>query len=106
MAGPSRKGPWGSVMHGREGGRYKVTGEVLSVDPGRSVTFTWAWHDEDDQRGDESEVTFSVASDGSGGTDFVMLHRGLPDDDSANNHQEGWTSSLTKLLAYADLQKV
>lgn len=100
----SRKGPWGSVMHGSEGGRYKVTGEVVSVNPGKSVTFTWAWHDEDDQRGDESEVTFSVDSDGNGGTEFVMLHRGLPDDDSANNHEEGWTSSLIKLAAHAELQ--
>ena len=97
----SKPGPWGSVMLGSEGARYKVTGEVLSVEPGKSVTFTWAWHDDDDQRGAESEVTFSVADDGNGGTEFVMLHRGLPDDDSASNHDSGWTSSFQKLEAYA-----
>ncbi|OAO04429.1 hypothetical protein A8B75_07360 [Sphingomonadales bacterium EhC05] len=98
----TRLGPWGSVMHGDEGATYKVTGQVLAIEEGQSVSFTWAWHDEADVRGDESRVTFSVYADGKGGTDFVMLHSGLPDDDSANNHEDGWTSSLVKLIAYAE----
>lgn len=98
----SRPGSWGSVMHGSEGSRYKVTGEVLSVIQDKAVTFTWAWHDENDVRGDESQVTFSVQDDGKGGTDFLMVHSGLPDDDSTDNHQGGWTSSFVKLVAYAD----
>lgn len=98
----SRPGPWMSIMKNSEGGIYKVTGEVLSVEHGKSVSFTWAWHDDDDKRGHESEVHFAVKSDGKGGTDFTMLHRNLPDDDSAQNHESGWTSSLTKLERYAE----
>ena len=44
----SKAGPWFSVMANAEGGRYKVTGEVLAVDPPNSVEFSWAWHDEND----------------------------------------------------------
>ncbi len=98
----SRAGPWMSIMKNSEGGIHKVTGEVLSVEQGKSVTFTWAWHDDDDQRGHDSEVRFEVHSDGNGGTDFVMLHSNLADDDSAQNHESGWGSSLAKLERYAD----
>ena len=93
----TRKGSWGSVMHGEEGGRYKVTGEVLSIEEGRSVTFSWAWHDEDDARGHESQVCFSIEGDGSGGTNFTMSHSGLPDEDEAENHKSGWSPAFDKL---------
>ena len=32
-----------------------------------------------------------------GGTEFVLTHEGLPDEDSRANHRLGWTSSLGKL---------
>lgn len=98
----TKPGPWDSVMLGEGDARYKVTGEVLTVEPEQSVTFTWAWHDDDDQRGAESTVHFSVVSDGQGGTNFTMLHSGLADDDAKDNHQGGWTSSFNKLERYAD----
>ena len=96
----SRTGPWMSVMQNAEGQRYKVSGQVTSVDAPNSVGFTWAWHDENDQRGAESHVMFELASDGNGGTTFTLHHRNLPDD-AADNHELGWTSSLRKLEALA-----
>jgi uncharacterized protein YndB with AHSA1/START domain len=93
----TRPGAWVSVMVNAEGGRHKVSGEVLEVDPPNKVEFTWAWHDENDQRGHESRVRFEVAPDGRGGADFVLIHSGLQDDESAANHKMGWTSSLKKL---------
>jgi uncharacterized protein YndB with AHSA1/START domain len=86
-----------SVMINAEGGRYKVSGEVIQVDPPRSVEFTWGWHDENDARGHESQVRFEVEPNGSGGTLFRLIHSGLADDESAANHNEGWTSCLRKL---------
>lgn len=91
------KGPWGSTMVNPEGGRYKVTGEVIAIDPPQSVELTWAWHDENDARGHESKVRFEVASDGAGGTNFSLIHSGLADEESVTNHNMGWTSSLKKL---------
>ena len=90
-------GPWMSVMANNEGGRYKVSGEVLSVDPPNSVELSWAWHDENDERGHESKVRFEVQSDDNGGTRFTLTHSDLADDESVANHNQGWTSSLVKL---------
>jgi len=93
----SRPGTWSSTMVNAEGGKYKVSGEVLHADPPRRVEFTWGWHDEQDVRGHESRVRFDIAENLGGGTRFVLTQTGLPDDESAFNHNEGWTSSLRKL---------
>jgi len=84
-------------MTNAEGDRYKVTGEVLALDPPNSVEFTWGWHDENDNRGHESRVRFEVTPDGVEGSLFKLQHTGLPDDEAATNHNTGWTSSLRKL---------
>lgn len=93
----TQPGPWVSVMTNAEGGRYKVSGEVLSVDPPREVRFTWGWHDDTDRRGPESRVRFAVEPLDDGGAMFKLTHSDLPDDESAKNHEGGWTSSLRKL---------
>lgn len=92
----TRVGPWFSVMVNPEGKRFKVSGHVTHVDPPTSVGFTWAWHDENDRRGAESHVTLKVTATDRG-AHLVIDHRGLPDSEAAQNHTEGWTSSLRKL---------
>ena len=92
----TRPGPWRSTMVNAEGKTYKVSGEVLAVDPPNSVEFTWGWHDDKDERGHSSTVRFDVKPAGSG-AQFTLTHSGLPDDESAGNHNQGWTSSLRKL---------
>lgn len=98
----SRAGPWSSVMVNKDGGRYKVSGEVVKVDPPRSVEFTWGWHDDDDQRGHNSRVRFEISGDSAGGTRFLLIHSELADEDSVSNHNMGWTSSLVKLEKLAN----
>ena len=93
----SRLGPWSSVMVNADGGRYKVTGEVISIDPPRSVEFTWAWHDDNDVRGHESKVRFEISPMKEGGVEFALIHSGLESEESIKNHNEGWTSSFVKL---------
>lgn len=92
-----KTGPWMSVMTGAEGQRHKVSGQVTHVDPPNSVGFTWAWHDEDDKRGNKSHVTIKLAPGANGGTRFELSHVDLASDDAAANHEKGWTSSLRKL---------
>ncbi|MEO1107027.1 MAG: SRPBCC domain-containing protein [Pseudomonadota bacterium] len=94
----SRTGPWYSVMQNAEGQQYKVSGHVTHVDPPNSVGFTWGWHDDQDQRGAESHVTFTVTASGAGSR-LVLDHRELADAEAAANHTKGWTSSLRKLEA-------
>lgn len=97
-----RKGPWFSVMTNAQGQRYKVSGHVTHVDPPNSIGFTWAWHDENDRRGVESHVTIRLVPAQNGGTDFSLTHVDLPDDDTAANHEQGWTSCLRKLERLAN----
>ncbi len=92
-----KPGPWMSVMMNSEGQRYKVSGQVTKVEPPHLVGFTWAWHDEEDRRGVESHVTIRLVPASNGGTDFELRHVDLPSDDVAENHVQGWTSSLLKL---------
>lgn len=99
----TRPGPWYSVMQNGEGQRYKVSGHVTHVDPPKTVGFTWAWHDDSDARGAESHVSFTVTADGAGGSVFVLDHRDLGDDEAAQNHEAGWTSSLRKLEVAATI---
>ena len=92
----TRTGAWGSVMINGEGGRYKVTGQVTHVDPPRSVGFTWAWHDDEDRRGHESNVTFTVQSTVNGAR-LILTHRGLDSEAQSLDHERGWLSTLSKL---------
>ena len=92
----SQTGAWYSVMQSAEGNRFKVSGDVLSVDPPRSVSLTWAWHDETDQRGHESHVVMEIAASGAG-AELTIRHTGLEDEESAASHQGGWNSALNKL---------
>lgn len=92
-----REGPWFARMVGLESGNvFKVSGVVTRVDPPRSVGFTWAWHDDEDQRGAESFVSFIVEPSGDGAR-FIIDHRDLPDDEAAEAHTVGWTSTLRRL---------
>jgi len=94
-------GPWRATMMNAEGQKYKVSGEVKKVSPPDMVEFTWGWHDEADQRGADSTVRFEIDSDGKGGTEFRLVHKGLADQESADNHNVGWTSSFVKLQRLA-----
>lgn len=86
----SRVGPWHSEMFGQDGTRYKLSGQVTHVTPPRSVGFTWGWHDDEDRRGQESHVTFTVETTQDGAR-LILDHRDLPDDDVAGRHETGWT---------------
>jgi uncharacterized protein YndB with AHSA1/START domain len=91
-----QEGPWHSVMMNAEGQRFKVSGRVTHVRAPHSVGFTWAWHDEADQRGDESHVTISLEDAGDGRTRFTLHHVQLTPE-GAVSHEQGWVSTLRKL---------
>lgn len=94
----TRPGPWFSVMQDGEGQQYKVSGQVIHVDPPKSVGFTWAWHDDRDQRGAESHVSFTIIPT-QAGCRLILDHRDLDDSDQSARHEAGWISSLRKLSA-------
>ena len=85
----TRKGPWQAKMISPEGKVFKVSGQVTKVEPLKKVGFTWGWHDDADQRGAESHVTFSVEQTAKGAK-LVIDHRALPDGEAAADHTTGW----------------
>ncbi|KPA20256.1 hypothetical protein shim_32450 [Shimia sp. SK013] len=94
----TKLGAWHSVIHGDEGRTMKMSGQVTSLDPPKSVGFTWAWHDENDARGHESHVTFTIVETADGAK-LIIDHRDLQDEDQAQGHSRGWTSTLNCLAA-------
>lgn len=92
----TRQGPWHAFMRSAEGNSFNVSGAVTEVAPPDHVTFTWAWHDADGNRGHESEVTFSVRAAGDV-TLFTLRHVGLQDAETATSHEGGWTAVLRRL---------
>jgi uncharacterized protein YndB with AHSA1/START domain len=97
----TKPGPWHSVMANADGQKFTVSGQVTSVDRPNSVGFTWAWHDDQGKRGNESYVMITLSAKADGTTTFSLSHQQLPDDAAAQNHNQGWTSSLRKLEALA-----
>lgn len=93
----SKLGKWHSVMQNSEGQRFTVSGQVTSVDRPNSIAFTWAWHDENNVRGDESHVVITLKARDDGKTDFTLHHQQLVSEESATSHAGGWNSSLRKL---------
>jgi len=93
----TQPGPWHSVMQNDGGQQYKVSGQVTSVHAPKSIGFTWAWHDENGVRGDESHVSINLQANADGSTQFELHHQKLANEEAAENHKHGWTSSLVKL---------
>lgn len=97
----SRTGPWFSRLIGEDGTVYKMSGQVTKVDPPRSVSFTWGWHDDADQRGAESHVTLTIDALDEGRARLTIDHRDLPSHDVAERHEGGWTHGpLARLERY------
>ncbi len=66
----------------------------LRVERPRLLEFTWM---SEATRGFETRVTLEMTPS-RGGTDLVLTHSGLPDDELGRGHVEGWTN-LTAILA-------
>ena len=95
----SRPGPWHSIMTGADGRDHKVSGEVTEVDPPHEVRFTWGWHDAEDNRGAESQVSIRIIDLGDRQARLVLRHVGLADAEVRQGHNRGWSAFLQKFAA-------
>jgi uncharacterized protein YndB with AHSA1/START domain len=80
-------------------GDSAARGTYLSLDPVRSLTFTWGMPGSDTlpPGGTTVEVTFTPVD---GGTLVTLVHRGLPAE-HRRSHEEGWRTFLGKLTTAA-----
>lgn len=92
----TKKGAWWFVMVDPNGGRHKVSGEVIEVNAPLSVEFSMS------MPGDElclrfSMVKFVISKSPKGGSDFVMTQTGLSNEEIMFNRTNGWQSTFDRL---------
>src|SRR5206468_4037636 len=77
-----------------DGEKMIVRGEYREVEPGRKIVFTWQWDDDENWEDRASVVTVEL-SDADGGTEVRLRHEQLPNEQSRDNHNQGWNNVLT-----------
>ncbi len=91
----------GGLFHCDVNGRSIASGSFLEVDPPRRVVFSFGW-----ERGESvvepgsSTVEVTLEPDGDA-TTVRLVHRDLPNEDSASSHREGWRHYIDRLCIVA-----
>jgi uncharacterized protein YndB with AHSA1/START domain len=99
---PDRYVRWQGVraeLDPRPGGVYRVwmdahtvaRGEYVIVEAPHRVVFTWGWEGNAAVPPGSSRVELTLRADGDE-TVLTLRHEGLPDEQAAIMHREGWTS--------------
>lgn len=95
----------------RQGGRYRigmqppegpvvyVRGEYREVRPPQRLVFTWAWEGGEGAHRGETLVTVEFIPVDTG-TEVVLTHELLPDEEAAAMHLEGWKGCFASLDAH------
>ena len=80
-----------------DGSEHGSSGVFEVFDPPRRLSMSWAW---DDEAGPDSrvDVTFRSVSQG---TEITLVHSRLPDAETRDSHEEGWSGAFDKLVAKA-----
>ena len=82
-------------------GRHVASGSYVELDPPRRIVFTWGWEGDDATVAPgESTVEVNLVPDG-GGTQLRLVHRDLPNAESAERHSHGWAHYTQRLSAAA-----
>lgn len=82
-----------------EPGTFAAEGVYREVDEPRRLVHSWTWVESPPDQppdGATSLVTFELEVDGEG-TRLTLTHEGLPDQEQADSHEEGWNETLEKL---------
>ena len=90
----------------RPGGLYRVrmpnalvaVGEFVAVEPFTRIVFTWGWEGSDGVPPGSTTVEVTLR-EAEGGTIVRVRHSGLPDEQAATMHTEGWEKYLSRLAA-------
>ncbi|CAN5922414.1 SRPBCC family protein [soil metagenome] len=78
-------------------GQYQSVGEYVEVVPHEKVVFTFGWEQEGNPiRPGSTTVEITLQPEGDK-TRVRVVHSGLPTDDTAGNHGQGWAYYLERL---------
>ena len=84
------------VTRGMDGAEREASGRYLEVVPDAKLVFTWSWRSAPES---ESLVTVALRPDGDG-TLLTLTHAQFLDEETRDQHAEGWTSTLDGLERY------
>ena len=93
----SALGAYWFIMVDPSGGRTRVTGDVLRLDPPRMVEFSLIVHSSNGPPMIDSVVRFELAPVDTGSTHFTLTQSGLSDEEIELQSKYGWASTLTRL---------
>jgi uncharacterized protein YndB with AHSA1/START domain len=89
-------GKWRTTMRLASGTHATVSGVYRIIEKPSRLVFTWAWDDDQGQRGHETEVTVTFTP-APGGTRLILTQQEFATAESRDRHGEGWTSSFVCL---------
>jgi uncharacterized protein YndB with AHSA1/START domain/DNA-binding transcriptional ArsR family regulator len=78
-------------MHEPDGNTWSHSGEYKEIDPPNKIVFTW---NSDEVK--ETQVTVEFIKT-AGGTEIILTHEFLPDEEQREQHRGGWTGCLSNL---------
>ncbi|MBD0378840.1 SRPBCC family protein [Paenibacillus sedimenti] len=82
------------IMHAPNGSNHIIGGKYIEIIPNEKLVFTWKWeHGAMGGEQDETQVTIQFFEQGTG-TELVMTHENFSTKEEAENHNNGWSSSL------------
>jgi len=91
-------GRYRAVMRNAEGGEYEISGEFSEVSPPNRLVFSWAWTQDDGERGHDYTVEVTFMADGD--ATRMTLRQSVFDEPAQNtSHAQGWNSSFVCLEA-------
>jgi uncharacterized protein YndB with AHSA1/START domain len=93
---PRTGGTYRIGMQMGDGERWYVGGTYREVRAPELIVMTWRW--EEDKPEDEHESLLTLEfNECDGGTEVVLTHERLANDESRDGHEKGWGAILDKL---------
>ena len=87
-----------------EYGQIGLKGEYLEIVPNEKIAYAFMWYGHAEFSGNETRVTFTFKEE-NGGTTLHMLHTGLADAATRDDHHEGWNGSFDRLLLMTHMHR-
>lgn len=96
-ADPRVGGRYRVAMQARDGSRFVAVGEYVALEPGRRVSYTWAWEGGGPMPEGLQTLVEVELSPRDGGTALTMRHSGFHLAAVRDSHAQGWASVLNRL---------
>ncbi|MCZ8513956.1 SRPBCC domain-containing protein [Paenibacillus filicis] len=92
------------IMQAPNGSNHIIGGSYVEIVPNEKLVFTWKWeHQSGGKEQEETLVTIEFTEQDTG-TKLVVTHENFSTMNEAENHNNGWSSSLEGFKHYLEQQ--